>query len=403
MVGSMIAESDWRLPSLSLAERDRRWARARELMAEANVDCLIASGPTGQHYRNAADVKYLTQLGHNSEEVTLLFPREGDVRVWTNPPGEWPNGNWIGATLPGGGSRVLLEALKPHFARATIGVCGLAGGVFGTVRQPDGYFPHTALRRLAENLPDARFVNAADLLGRARFVKSAEEVQFLRCATQLAERGLHALLQTARVGVFEPLIMANILQAEVAAGGTLPIMLGWISGPFGAANHRLEQPTHRLMQSGDYLMVELEGRWAGYIGQLDQSVVVGKVPEWAHDAHQAAVQSFWDVVQAMRPGVTLGELREAARKVSRSPGVEGELIMHGRGLGDDGPLALPRQPGGGELDRVALEENNVFLVKPNTIYRGHRDAGHVGDTVVVTASGAERLGTRPIEQFWRLD
>ena len=69
-------------------------------------------------------------------------------------------------------------------------------------------------------------------------------------------------------------------------------MFGWTSGPFGAAYHRIEQPTHRQLQSGDYLTVEIEGRWGGYVAQLDQSMTFGDVPDWAADAHKAAVECF---------------------------------------------------------------------------------------------------------------
>ena len=209
------------------------------------------------------------------------------------------------------------------------------------------------------------------------------------------------MLESARVGVFEPLIMANMYQAAIAAGGTMPFMLGWISGPFGAAYHRIEQPTHRHMESGDYLSIEIEGRWGGYVAQIDQSLTFGDVPDWAPDAHKAAVDCFWDVVQAMRPGVTFSVLMEAAGKVGRFGKAAGMLTLHGRGLGDDGPLITNRsQPA---VANTPLQEGCVFIAKPAVTYNGLNDIGHVGDTVVVTATGAERLGTRPIEHYWHVD
>ena len=44
-----------------------------------------------------------------------------------------------------------------------------------------------------------------------------------------------------------------------------------------------------------------------------------------------------------------------------------------------------------------------FVIKPGISYNGLGDVGHVGDTVVVTETGCERLGTRPIEQYWHFD
>ena len=80
------------------------------------------------------------------------------------------------------------------------------------------------------------------------------------------------------------------------------------------------------------------------------------------DAHQAAVECFFDIVQAMRPGVTFGELKAAAEKSSPWQG-HGALTLHGRGLGDDGPLITPQsQPA---VDSVPLLEGSVFVVKPD--------------------------------------
>jgi Xaa-Pro dipeptidase len=393
--------AEWQLPTFSQAERDRRWGRVRDLMRRDGIDCLVSLNSTGTHNRNQADARYLTQVGNNCDEVGVCFPLDGPVTAITNRGGHWPAGDWVGETKRSGRawSRSLIECLDAAgMQRATIGVCGLTHSIYSCVRQPDGYAGYTAVTRMQAALPHARFVSASDVMGEARFVKSAEEIAFLRRGTAIAERALAALLATARVGVFEPLVLANMLQAAVAAGGSLPMMTGWYSGPFGRAYHRIEQPTHRHLRSGDYLYVEIEGRWGGYTAQLDQSVTLGEVPAWAPDGHRVAVECFHEIVGVMKPGVTFGEMKEAARRVRRIPGAEGALTLHGRGLGDDGPLITPQsQPA---VDAIPLQEGNVFVIKPSTRYQGQDDVGHVGDTVAVTATGAERLGTRPIEHYY---
>jgi len=396
--------ADWVQPEFSLQERDLRWGRVRELMRRDGIDCIVGLNSTGTHNRNQADVRYLTQLGNNCEEVAVCFPLTGKVTAITNRGGQWPANNWVGDAMRSGRgwANSLIACLREAgMERATIGVNGLTTGIYSCVRQPDGYAGYTAVTRMQQALPDARFVSATDVLGEARFVKSAEEIEFLRRAVGIAERSCQAMIQTAGVGVFEPLVMANMYQAAIAAGGSMPIMFGWSSGPFGHAYHRVEQPTHRFLKSGDYISVEIEGRWAGYTAQLDQSLVLGDVPSWAKDAHKIAVECFWDILHVLRPGVTFGELQEAAAKVNRHPNATGMLTLHGRGLGDDGPLITNQsQP---SVQNVSLQAGNVFVVKPMTTQNGLSDVGHVGDTVVVTSSGAERLGTRPIDHYWHVD
>jgi hypothetical protein len=59
---------DWSNPVFSIAERDRRWARVRELMQAEAVDLIVCMSNTNAHGRGMANHRYLTQLGDNSEE-----------------------------------------------------------------------------------------------------------------------------------------------------------------------------------------------------------------------------------------------------------------------------------------------------------------------------------------------
>jgi hypothetical protein len=61
--------ADWEVPAFSMAERERRWSRVRELMRRDGIDCIIGLNNTGMHDRHQADVRYLTQLGNNDEEI----------------------------------------------------------------------------------------------------------------------------------------------------------------------------------------------------------------------------------------------------------------------------------------------------------------------------------------------
>ncbi len=62
---------EWLLPAFSMAERARRWGRVRQLMGRDGIDCIVGLNSTGTHNRNQADVRYLTQIGNNCEEVAV--------------------------------------------------------------------------------------------------------------------------------------------------------------------------------------------------------------------------------------------------------------------------------------------------------------------------------------------
>jgi hypothetical protein len=70
---------------------------------------------------------------------------------------------------------------------------------------------------------------------------------------------------------------------------------------------------------------------------------------------------------------------------------------HGRGTGDDGPLLVAGRPEAKEVLDLVIEDGCSFVIKPSVILDGIGDFARWGETVAVTAKGAERLGTRPQE------
>jgi Xaa-Pro aminopeptidase len=100
----------------------------------------------------------------------------------------------------------------------------------------------------------------------------------------------------------------------------------------------------------------------------------------------------------MKPGVKVSELMELAERTGLVGGrVRTGLGMHGRGTGNDGPLLVARRPEPPEVRDLVLEEGCCFNVKPSAGIDDVDDYMRWGDSVVVTATGAERLGTRPKE------
>jgi Xaa-Pro aminopeptidase len=85
---------------------------------------------------------------------------------------------------------------------------------------------------------------------------------------------------------------------------------------------------------------------------------------------------------------------QAAPKSGPAAGAKGELTMHGRGAGDDGPIITSHARSPKQLG-VALRQNMVFICKPSAITADGKWICTWGDTVVVTPTGGRRLGKRP--------
>jgi len=386
------------LPTFSLAERDRRWGRVRQLMAERGIDVLVAPPNTGSNDKYQADARYLTQFGMNGEQVGCVFPLNGPVIGFGGPTARLAAG-WIDDVRSPHRTfnDALIDALKEQKVdRGVIGVCGLEPSKINLMRAPDGVVGSLLMDRLRATFPNAKIVSATDVTGEARITKSAEEIAFIERGTAIAEAGLDALLETARPGVRETSCYAAMVAAEIEQGCSLPFMLAWLSGPVGHVYGRLTQATQRILGDGDVIINEIEGRWAGYTAQIDQSVFVGRTPPECEDAWKVAAEAIQRTVAAMRPGVTFHEMIEACAATPKVAGWSARLVLHGRGLGDEGPL-ITTPPFDEEIMNRPLQEGNAFVIKPAVERDGHGDVARFGDSVAVTATGARRLGKRSLE------
>ncbi len=383
------------IPNFTVAERDRRWSNIRQRMAMEKLDCLIAFPNQGRFEQLQANTRYLTQIGGFATEVALVFPLEHDVTAFVQTPRDiefWSSAqNWV-QNLRGTrrlwGDAVIqrLGELKP----SRVGVIGLKG----LMRAPEGVVPWLMFEKVKEAFPTVEFVNATDIILKARAVKSDEELGFIRRAEAIAEKMCVALFATARGGVPENKIYAAMVETLIAEGGELPTMIYWSCGPKLGPAHLI--PTTRKLQKGDILSNEIEAKYGGYIAQVAAPAMVGPVPDDFHRLYEAAVKVFEQLCPLVRPGARITDVGARYLEMLKDAGYgPASWPFHGRGLGDD----LPVMPNARAESDTVFEEGNVLILKPGRSPPGGTEDGaeRAGDTVVVTADGAKRLGERPLQ------
>ena len=103
-------------------------------------------------------------------------------------------------------------------------------GLADNTRFPEGITSLGIFNRLREAFPEAELVNANLVMERSRFVKSEEELSFMRAADALVEQALEVLRREARPGVPENVIYARMLASMVEGGGEVPTMILWSVG-----------------------------------------------------------------------------------------------------------------------------------------------------------------------------
>lgn len=239
-------------------------------------------------------------------------------------------------------------------------------------------------------------VSATTEVEELRRAKTPEEIDSLRRAAALADRGYQRFAEVVEPGMAEFELVAEVESFLKANGADDNFML-IASG--GTEVVGMKPPTERTFQRGDAITTELTPQVDGYYAQICRTLVLG-------DPSHEQLQSFAIFAEAqqaaedlIRPGVSAGAVARAENDVFRRHGY-GEYTepkytrVRGHCLGlfpDETPHILE------DVDYV-LKEDMVLIAHPNTYLPL---AGYMvfGDTLLVTAGGAERLNTTEKKLF----
>jgi len=369
----------------SLAERDRRWSAVRANAAKAGFDCILVALGDG------IDARYMTQLRCSA----MVLPTDGRAPIVVadrRSNNQWVPDPWLTGRE---WAEPMGEALCDlGFERARIGVAGLKGGMVTHCDAIDGAVNHTALETAMSKVPNARFEDATDVIGRVRYVKSAEELQFVRRSTEVASAGLEELIKLARpgadAGIFYSDILARMLElCSEYFPMTLTIDAIGTAKPTCYTN----PPIGRRLEACALITSEINAIMGAQLTQVCQPVLLGKIP----DAWQPVIALQKEVYEAglqmIKPGVTFGALEDFVASLGAKSGMRTVLQMHGCGYGNDGPLFTDQRKNDRARD-LTIEKNNAFVWKPMVQSVDGRIEFTFGGPVIVTDNGCESLFTR---------
>jgi Xaa-Pro aminopeptidase len=333
-----------------------------------------------------ADLWYLARWSCIDEEMSyVVVPATGATTLVTDA--EWDleraqDEAFAGEVLFERSPGALLGSLVRELAGPTgrIGISGLA------------FMPAPAYLAMVERLDGVEIVDATRLTSLQRSVKSSAELELLREAARISDLAMREGLHRAAAGSteIEMVAAAESVIRDHGAETAFTTVAG--SGPRTALNTFL--PTAREIGPGDLVVLDLGARVGGYHGDMCRAIVRGTPDAVQRGLLETARDAVNAGIAAMRPGVRVGDVHEAARDAARHAGLGdgfwGYYMPHGIGAGQhEMPLGLAD----GDHE---LREGTVVCVEPGITLPG---VGGVvlEQMVAVTADGAEVLNSLPLE------
>jgi Xaa-Pro aminopeptidase len=356
-----------------------RQKKLREQLATTRLDALLVS-----HLPN---IRYL--CGFTGSAGFLLVTESGsvfftDVRYDTQARDEVKGAKVIIAR------KAVLTALGEWIGGRGKRTKGWTAGIEGE------HMTVAERKRLADLLPSGvRLRNAPALVERARMVKEEAELTLIRAAVQLGATLFDRALEVLRPGAREAEVAAEMEYAARRGGGeemSFPTIIA--SGARSALPHG--RATQQAITPGGFVVCDFGVILAGYCSDQTRTVWVGAdsgakesraTEKEARHAYESVKEAQEAAIAAVRPGVSVGEIDAAARKVLRKAGL-GRYFTHSTGHGVG--LEIHEAPRVAAGQKEVLQPGMVITIEPGVYFPGKWGV-RIEDMVAVGEGGCEVL------------
>lgn len=323
-------------------------SRTWRMMEENHLEVLIASSPqnvfytSGFPYHGAAENRIFFLLRNIGPAFTIL-PKGRDPVVLLPNSGKataerfcfLKDQRFYGISFPqdlrsaSQGQKATFSALQAM--REILTKLGVTSGRIG-VEGLD--FPANFYSGLKEAFPKLDMIDSQDLFSRLRAIKGQDEVDRVRQATLLAEKGLERAFSAIRAGASEREIL-NAYKEEVVRQGGMWCNTKFCAGRVNGATIS-HQPSDYRIQPGDPAIFDVGAIYEGYASDLARVGYLGKIDREGEKLYGILRGAQEKAIQAMKPGVGISVVFAVAQNHVRESGYPNYTRTNiGHGVGVD--------------------------------------------------------------------
>ena len=244
--------------------------------------------------------------------------------------------------------------------------------------------------------PGIELVSSDPVMDPLRMIKDADELALMAEAQRIAGIGMDRARGLLRPGVTAHEVAAETTYAMMRAGAERTSTPLYVT--FGIETCMLHgRLSPRPLERGDLAVIDLTPQVEGYCANLARTFAVGPPAEWQRALLDAYADLIPAVREALRPGVTVGDLDVTAGEVLARHGLDSYQVNGiGHGLG----LRFEETP----ASTIIPPHRNVPIREGMTVTIGHTILAIPGlggvrheDVYRVTPSGGEVLTPYPID------
>jgi Xaa-Pro dipeptidase len=392
-------------PDLARMRRERG-VRLRSIMADKGIDVLVLLTNSNVSYATGASWP-LSDAGRANVErpVAVVVATDESPHLFT------PFRDDAAAELDLDGDH-LHGPLYPDFDEGVVAFSEVLAGLVPpgatvAIDELTGVMHRSHDRFLPQWPPPA----ASEVMGAARFVKTADELACIRHGLWITEQAMAEVQGQLNPGVRQADLTATFLHRVFELGAEANVLDPiWQVMP----DHQADLPwtvhgdiaypllsTERELAEGDVLWVDTGIAYGGYHSDFGRTWIVGTGPTPRQREQYRRWRAISDAaVSALRAGATGADITAAAREVAGAerPWMAHFYIAHGLGLESAESPYVGTDLGDAYDRRLVLEAGTVVVIEPIVWDEGH--GGYRSENVyVVTDDGAVNLSDYPYDPY----
>ena len=372
-------------PDFPKEEFENRYARARALMAEQNIDALFITEKLNYGYFS----------GHRScqnpidkiRSYMFILPKDDDPLLITMP-----------FEVMQVEQTTYIENIKtiggltghPEFIVETLKSMGLEKGRIGAELGREQYLGTNvmALNEIMNSLSSAEFVDAAQVILDTRVIKSLLEIEYCRGAAKMTAEAEKEIFEEVHAGMTENEIAVKLRTRLFEKGAEDLTLLCVVSGPSTGGICLL--PTDRVVQKGDTLGFDCGVTYKGYCCDMARTASVGEPSEELAEFYDWMMRLRHDCNMTLRPGKSPRDLIAIVDHYLDERGLKTMGVGRvGHGVGCE----TTEYPSLAAFEDITFQKGMVFACNPN--FANHLGFLNAEDNWAIT-DGDPDLLTDPI-------
>ena len=368
-------------PDFPKEEFDNRYSKARSLMKEKNIDALFITERLNYEYfsghrseQNAVDKirSYVFILPKDDDPVLITMPFEvAQVEQTTYVKKIFTTGALFG---------------HPDFISDTLKKIGLENAVIGAELGTEQYLGINYLdfEEIKKQLSSAKFVDASDIFLKLRLIKSSNEINYLRKASQINAQAQKEAFELTHAGMTENEI-AQILRTKLIEHGAEKLsLLCVVSGATTSGIVLL--PTDRVIKKGETVGFDVGVSYKGYWSDLARTASVGPPSEELDEFYSWMMNLRHQCNLMLKPNKTPKEMIKVCDEIINKRNLKTMGVGRiGHGVG----LATTEYPSLAAFQDIQFKKGMVFACNPN--FANHLGLINSEDNWVITENQPDLL------------